>query len=848
MLPGVGISVRTYFLVVPTVLDFFLLVKLFKLFELLCFESGCHQQQERGHCATKLSLHRVLRSMSGGARKRGRLLSDDTDDSSADDGDVPVAAQSHVAATSDAASRPIAASDSQLPIVAPAEGVQSLVESSSTAPLTATSTASVSQESVVVDLTEDNESLAGDLEIPMFRVYTKVVGLNFYRGRVNTGEMVFLVREPSNVYDRNAIRVDDLTRQQVGHVAAKDGTAGTLAPIADGRVRGGVGGTLEAVIVDTPRSTFAVAMVTISGLPEHKQQLAAHMTRAGMEFMDLESGECTPNFAPPETKGRTGKAAKARPSATYTRLSEEEVHSALHRLWDQTDADVAGLDLSLASASCASLARCLLSELYPHQRQGVAWMLQQETGDEQLPPFFSVESVAGQTVYRHALTCHDYPARPARCLGGLLLDDMGLGKTLQIAALVLCNPPAGKEYFPTGEGGEMDAAHAPTLVVCPVSVISSWLDQLQSHLREGTFKVLVYHGSNRVRTAKQVCEHDVVITTYETLSADCRDSTTAPSTSKSPAHKKRAENGPLFGVDWHRVVFDEAHVLRNMRSSKYKACRSLSVKCVWCLTGTPIANSVSDIEALIQLIRLEPFTATPTLFNSVIAKPVKIGQSTAIAQLRTLVKRVSLRRSKKDLKELQLAEKVEINVSVKFSEKELKAYQSIKAATADYMAFLEQSGTGNLLRNSSVVLALITRLRQCCLDVRLIPALALVKLLDFCPGSSSAAAVARLTQEQQEELLQKFTLAFAQASSGGSNDSADEALEESILECCICMEAVRENGVMLRVCQHLFCKVCMDRLFAHDENIDCPLCRRRTMKSTLCSHLAIASVFTSVFV
>ncbi|CAN0429773.1 unnamed protein product, partial [Ectocarpus sp. 8 AP-2014] len=43
-----------------------------------------------------------------------------------------------------------------------------------------------------------------------------IVGCRYYRGVAHLGEFVDLVREPNNPYDRNAIRVDNLTRQQVG--------------------------------------------------------------------------------------------------------------------------------------------------------------------------------------------------------------------------------------------------------------------------------------------------------------------------------------------------------------------------------------------------------------------------------------------------------------------------------------------------------------------------------------------------------------------------------------------------------------------------------------------------------
>ena len=43
--------------------------------------------------------------------------------------------------------------------------------------------------------------------------------------------MCVLVREPHNVYDRNAIRVDNLAGRKVGHVKASRGPAFALAQL-----------------------------------------------------------------------------------------------------------------------------------------------------------------------------------------------------------------------------------------------------------------------------------------------------------------------------------------------------------------------------------------------------------------------------------------------------------------------------------------------------------------------------------------------------------------------------------------------------------------------------------------
>ena len=66
---------------------------------------------------------------------------------------------------------------------------------------------------------------------------TKIVGIQYYRGHATNGEFVIIRREPSNPvctvsdslclytssnsdmqYDHNAIRVDNVRREQIGHI------------------------------------------------------------------------------------------------------------------------------------------------------------------------------------------------------------------------------------------------------------------------------------------------------------------------------------------------------------------------------------------------------------------------------------------------------------------------------------------------------------------------------------------------------------------------------------------------------------------------------------------------------
>jgi SWI/SNF-related matrix-associated actin-dependent regulator of chromatin subfamily A3 len=84
----------------------------------------------------------------------------------------------------------------------------------------------------------DEESIQEPTSTLLGTTEYQIVGIRYYTGVAHPGEFVTLVREPHNPYDRNAIRVDNLTGQKVGHIKAT--TAKLLAPLMDGSDRLGV--------------------------------------------------------------------------------------------------------------------------------------------------------------------------------------------------------------------------------------------------------------------------------------------------------------------------------------------------------------------------------------------------------------------------------------------------------------------------------------------------------------------------------------------------------------------------------------------------------------------------------
>jgi SWI/SNF-related matrix-associated actin-dependent regulator of chromatin subfamily A3 len=98
---------------------------------------------------------------------------------------------------------------------------------------------------------------------------------------------------------------------------------------------------------------------------------------------------------------------------------------------------------------------------------------------------------------------------------------------------------------------------------------------------------------------------------------------------------------------WRRVVLDEAHVIRSFATLQSKAACGLNSERRWCLTGTPIQNRIGDFFALLVFLRVQPFV-NHTLWNRLIMKPIKNGDSKGLIMLQTVLGAVCLRRKKTD--------------------------------------------------------------------------------------------------------------------------------------------------------------------------------------------------------
>ncbi|KAH2583630.1 hypothetical protein KXW93_009601, partial [Aspergillus fumigatus] len=130
------------------------------------------------------------------------------------------------------------------------------------------------------------------------------------------------------------------------------------------------------------------------------------------------------------------------------------------------------------------------------------------------------------------------------------------------------------------------------------------------------------------------------------------------------------------------VALDEAHKIRNRSSQNFKAVTSIKAHLRWCLTGTPIHNSLDDYGALLSFIGVPALSDKPA-FDRWIASPVQQKQTGSLQRLQYLVAATAFRRTKAMVKmTVALPKKVERIESIQFTgaDRELYEFFKVKAS------------------------------------------------------------------------------------------------------------------------------------------------------------------------
>ncbi|KAG2029567.1 SNF2 family N-terminal domain-containing protein, partial [Suillus americanus] len=115
-------------------------------------------------------------------------------------------------------------------------------------------------------------------------------------------------------------------------------------------------------------------------------------------------------------------------------------------------------------------------------------------------------------------------------------------------------------------------------------------------------------------------------------------------TKKKPGRAKGKD--ALFHAKWFRIVLDEAHNIKNRNTRAAIACCELDGKFRWCLTGTPMQNTVDRLFSLLNFFRVRPLNDWQN-FNEQIAQPIKAGRPVrALKRLHVVLQSIMLRRTR----------------------------------------------------------------------------------------------------------------------------------------------------------------------------------------------------------
>jgi SNF2 family DNA or RNA helicase len=157
--------------------------------------------------------------------------------------------------------------------------------------------------------------------------------------------------------------------------------------------------------------------------------------------------------------------------------------------------------------------------------------------------------------------------------GGIVADEMGLGKTLMMIGLMFVN------------------FKRRTLIVVPPVLLDQWVKEIYKCSGHVALK---YHGSNKkIITEEELLKAPIVLTTYNMIQSN-----------KTQKPQKTHEN-LLTKIQWNRLVFDEAHHLRNKRTERYSSCEKIKAEIKWLISGTPIQNKRSDLYNLFKIIGIK---------------------------------------------------------------------------------------------------------------------------------------------------------------------------------------------------------------------------------------------------
>ena len=468
------------------------------------------------------------------------------------------------------------------------------------------------------------------------------------------------------------------------------------------------------------------------------------------------------------------------------------------------------------------------TELLSHQKQGLYFL----TSKEKARVFSDTEegnnslwrmkyNANGRHTYYNVITGQEESIKPPEVLGGILADMMGLGKTLSILALLVGSMDEAKAW------GQQDAPETDrekplirnaktTLLVCPLSTVANWEDQIANHIEPKTLKYYIFHGGNRISDLDDLAQYDIVITTYSIVS------------SEFTGRGKRKDCNPLLQTNFFRIVLDEAHMIREQSTRQSQAICALSAQRRWAVTGTPVQNRLDDLGALIKFLQIKPFDEKGG-FSQFILSPFKNADPEILPKLRLLVDSITLRRLKD---RIDLPGRYDSIVRLPFSEDENTLYEWFAKDSQNKLQVIageQKKSLGG--RTYAHILRAIMRLRLICAHGRELLSEDDLKITE---GFSLDNAI-NLEEDEDEsrpalsaKLAYEMLMLFRETDSDTCSQCAKKIEVSENEDTAIGKDDI--IGCMLP-CYQMLCKECMpgvreaiEQTLSENNHFKCPFC------------------------
>jgi len=378
--------------------------------------------------------------------------------------------------------------------------------------------------------------------------------------------------------------------------------------------------------------------------------------------------------------------------------------------------------------------------------------------------------------------------------GGFFCDPPGMGKTLSLISTVQKNP--GPIY------DLMSRNPSITLVVCPPLVINVWANQIRQHTNLSDRSVMIYHGQNRHNldfnkdTLFVITSYYIVRNEFDSLMNEEAIDHEPDEYMDEPGFKEES----LFNHNFYRIILDESHLAKNYKGKLSISLSYLRSKIKWIVTATPRINNLDDDFSYYRFLRLYTSRTTWRMIVPNTTSHFSEEKLEKLNRCSSLMKRIQSEICLiRDKSLLNLPEKTEEYLTLKFTPEEQLFYDSLQIYALSRVNLLEQAIQNETFAQYAKalkknVLSLIYRLKLATTNCMFV--------LDCMPRLKGV-------KNLQEA---KAVLDFYNKSINRKE------------ECAVCLDQEADH---ISVCGHKLCISCWDKTLK--KQLSCPFCRHQVL-------------------